>query len=302
MARSHTLSASLAALGGNAIFGLTFLFSKIALNTASPLTLIADRYLVACMAMTLAVVLFRIPLHYRGKPLGRLMLMAMCQPVAYFLCETYGILYTTSAFSSVIIALVPVATTLLGAFLLHERTTVWQNLLILVSVAGVMVMALSGSADGTVTIPGFLLLLGAVAAAAVYNILSRNLSGAFTPLERTFTMAVTGTISFVLIALIGEHGRFDQIVAPFLVPQYAGCVLFLGVAASVGAFFLLNYANTYLMVARATSFSSIVPLVSLAAGILLLGESVSLVQGIAAVMIVGGVLGVQLLGSKRDGA
>ena len=48
-------TATLAALGAQVIFGFSFMFTKIALDYASPMTVIADRYLVALLGMTLVM-------------------------------------------------------------------------------------------------------------------------------------------------------------------------------------------------------------------------------------------------------
>ena len=77
----------LAALGGNAIFGLSFLFSKTAMGTATPLVLLSSRFLLSFVILNLLLLTGRVKVELRGKPLGRLFLLGLFQPVAYFLCE-----------------------------------------------------------------------------------------------------------------------------------------------------------------------------------------------------------------------
>ena len=62
---------------------------------------------------------------------------------------------------------------------------------------------------------------------------------------------------------------------------------------------LLNYANTYLPVAKTTAFSNITTVVSVIAGIIFLDEKLSLASLISAVMIIVGVWGVQILSVKK---
>ena len=47
MKNKNILLATLAALGAQVIFGFSFMFTKIALRFASPMTVIADRYIIA---------------------------------------------------------------------------------------------------------------------------------------------------------------------------------------------------------------------------------------------------------------
>ena len=57
MKKHIMLFATMAALGAQVIFGFSFMFTKISLNYASPMTVIADRYLVAFLGMTLVMLI-----------------------------------------------------------------------------------------------------------------------------------------------------------------------------------------------------------------------------------------------------
>ena len=112
----HILSL-LAALMSAVIFGMSFMFSKLALAVARPTVLLAFRFTVAVAVMTLVILLNALvgrvrgrklfAFSLRGKPVYKLLLLGMVQPVAYFIFENYGILYTSSAVAGTIIAVVP---------------------------------------------------------------------------------------------------------------------------------------------------------------------------------------------------
>ena len=61
-----------AALLANVIFGFSFLFSKIALQAAHPLVILAVRFTVAFAVLNLLLLTGRFRLRLRGKPLKRL--------------------------------------------------------------------------------------------------------------------------------------------------------------------------------------------------------------------------------------
>ena len=98
--KTHTMSLVFALLA-SAIFGMSFMFSKLALAVAKPTVLLAFRFAVAFIAMTLVILanaligrlrgrpLFAFSL--KGKPIGSLVLLGLIQPVLYFFCENYGI-------------------------------------------------------------------------------------------------------------------------------------------------------------------------------------------------------------------
>ena len=109
----HILSL-LAALVASVIFGMSFMFSKLALAVAQPSVLLAFRFTLAVAAMTLVIAVNALVGKLRGrklfafdlchKPVGKLVLLGLVQPVAYFIFENYGILYTSSAVAGTIIA------------------------------------------------------------------------------------------------------------------------------------------------------------------------------------------------------
>ena len=88
---TKTTLATLACLGGYGIFGVSFLASSVALAQTAPLVVLAVRFLTAFIALNLIVILFRVPMRFRGKPMGRLLLLGIVQPVIYYICENYGI-------------------------------------------------------------------------------------------------------------------------------------------------------------------------------------------------------------------
>lgn len=290
--------ATIAALVAHVIFGLAFLFTKIALESASPMVFIADRYVIAFLGLTLVMVVRRKWIRI-NKNIWKVILMSFFQPVLYFIFETYGIDFTTSSFSSVMISLTPIMSMIFGMFFLREVPSPMQYVFSAMSVAGIVIIALLGKADGTVTLPGVFLLLGAVLSSVGYNVTSRKIAGEFDAFERTYVMAITGMISFVLIAVIENINNPVNLVTPFLTPSYVMSILFLAIVSSIIAYFLLNYANTYMPVAKTTAFSNITTVVSVLAGAVFLDEKLTLVSVGCILMIIAGVWGVQRLGVRE---
>lgn len=295
---NKTVKATLSALMAQVIFGFSFMFTKIALGSASPLTVIADRYLMAFLGMSI-VMLFRKTKIKFTKDIWKLVVMSLFQPVLYFLFETYGIKLTTSAFSSIMIALIPVVCMISGIFLLKEVPRPMQYVFTALSVMGVVIVALAGKADGTVTPLGVLLLFGAVVSSATYNITSRKISGEFSALERTYAQTIIGLFVFVVIALFENIKTPQNLVIHFANPEYFWAIFYLGIVSSVLAFVLLNYANSHLPVAKTTVFANITTVVSVIAGAIFLKEKFTWQTALATSMIIVGVWGVQALQVKN---
>ena len=298
MKYNKKIQATLAALCAQVIFGFSFMFTKIALGFTSPLTLVADRYIVAFLTLNIVMILSKtkIKLH---KNLWKLVLMSIFQPLLYFVFESYGIQMTTSAFSSIMISMIPVVSMISGIFILREIPSPMQYVFTALSIGGVVIMALAGNAQGTVTPLGILLLLGAVFSSVAYNIASRKISAEFSAFERTYAMTIIGMISFVLIAVAENIHNPIAVLTPFLSAEFTWAILYLGVFSSVVAFLFLNFANTHLPVAKTTVFSNITTVVSVVAGVLFLNEKMSMEAILSTLMIIVGVFGVQVIGTRK---
>ena len=111
----------LAGFSGNFIFGLSFLFSTRAFKTAANLmensgalsgadvpAVLSVRFIFAFLLMTALLPVLKIKLSFRGKPIFKLILLGVFQPVIYFIGESFGLKQTGIVVSSVMIALVPV--------------------------------------------------------------------------------------------------------------------------------------------------------------------------------------------------
>lgn len=298
MKNSKVILATLAALTAQLIFGFSFMFTGIALKTASPMTVIANRYMVAFLGLSVVMIFTKTKLKI-GKSIWKLVLMSLFQPLMYFIFETYGVQLTNSSFSGVMISMIPIVSMMAGIFVINERPSFMQYAFAVLSVLGVLIAVLSGKKEGIVSVFGVFLLVGAVLSSAFYNISSRKISGEFSVFERTYAMTLIGVVSFVLIALFENIQNFANIISGFFEPSYLYAILYLGIVSSVIAFLLLNFANTHLPVAKTTVFSNITTVVSVIAGVVFLDEQISSLVILGVIMIVTGVIGVQALNTKQ---
>ncbi len=290
---SEKVKGSLAALFTNIIFGFSFLFSKVALQYADPLIILAVRFTVAFAVLNLMWLTGVVKMRFSGKPKKKIIMMAVAQPLLYFILELYGIGSTSSAMSGVIISLVPVAVIILSVIFLKERPTLRQVVFSALSLAAVSAISLFSNDGAKNSAIGIVLLLGAVVCAAVFNILSRSESQHYSPFERTYIMFLTATVGFNLIALIGLGNNYmAELSAAVCRGEFWGAVLYLAILSSIVAFMLYNYSTSVISTVRAASFSNIITVVSVLAGIFILGEVMSAGQIICCILIIIGVFGV----------
>ena len=138
----------------------------------------------------------------------------------------------------------------------------------------------------------FSFLLGAVLCASVFNILSRKESKDYSPIERTYVMFFVGTVGFNIIgACTLGGGYFTEISSALSHVEFIGAIAYLSILSSICAFLLYNYSTTILPPVKSASYSNLITLVSVLAGIFILGETLSPFTIICCLAIVVGVLG-----------
>lgn len=289
----HHRQAIAAAIVGHSFWGLSFMASRVALNSTPVILLLSHRFLLAFLVMT--VLLFT-PLGafwLRGKPLFPLLLLGLLEPVIYFFGEQYGILHSSTVFSGVMIALIPIASTLLAIPFLGEKPTMKQFFFCALSVGGVAGIGLLTNNSGSLDWIGVAGLLTAVLSAVAYTLLNRGISERYTPFERTYFMLGFGALVFTVMAAFSVHGDLSLYVKPLAERDYLLSILFLSVCCSVVAYFLSSYVLTKLPVARATAFSNLTTAVSVFAGTVFLHEPFSVVGLLCCALILIGIYGVQ---------
>lgn len=257
------------------IFGFSFLFSKIALTVMTPIGLISYRFLIAFLVFECLRITKLVKIRFRWSIVKPALIVAFFQPILYFLFETYGLSLTTSSEAGMMIALIPVFVSILGSIILKEKPKLIQIGFILLSVSGVFVVQLFSNTDYSSSLVGFGLLLLAVLSAALFNIASRKASFQATPFEITYFMMMTGALVFHLIYFtqLGIQGNLLEYFTPFQSLSILGPILYLGVIASIGGFFLVNYALSQLEAHVSSIYSNLSTIVAMIAGVLILGEA-----------------------------
>lgn len=273
------------------IFGLTFMFSKIVLSEVTPMALIAYRFLWAILGMELLRRFNVIKITFDKRHFKAILFVVLFQPILYFLFEIYGLNLLSSAEAGMMIALIPVFVAIFSSVILKEKPTFMQILFIAISVIGIIIIQWSELSGGNPL--GFILMLLAVMSAAMFNIASRKASKTLNAAEITYFMMLTGAITFNLfymIQLIFENRVMDYFVnltnINVLFP-----LLYLGLVASIGGFFLVNFALKHLEAHVSSMYANLATVISIIAGAVILNEVILINQYVGSVLILIGVYG-----------
>lgn len=291
MNRNSLMIGSLCALGCEILYGMSYVFTKQATQSASALSLLGWRFVLAFVVMSILVIIGVIKVDLKGKSIRPLLLVALFSPVIYFIGETVGISNTTASESGVFLACIPVAALIASTLILKKRPSKLQIIGILITLTGVLVTVFAVGATSSFSIVGYASLLMAVVSYALYCVFVDK-ADSYSGMEITYMMLAAGAIVFSVLAL-GEafmNGNAGHLLTlPFKETGFMVAVIYQGIGCSVFAFFLSNVAIAKIGVNRTSSFIGVATVVSIVAGVLLLHENLSIGQIIGAVVIIIGV-------------
>ncbi|MGM0471448.1 MAG: DMT family transporter [Bacillota bacterium] len=284
----------LAGIVAATIFGFSFLFTKEVLEFITPFHLLGLRFGLAAIVLSLLNLLNVIEVEYRTKKWRILLLVSLFQPILYSGCETVGINLTSSSEAGLVIALVPIFATIVGALFLDERPTKKQVIFTLISVVGViLIIVMKSQLEVQGDIVGIFVLLGAGLSAGFYNMFSKLSSADFKPIEVTYVMMWAGAIVFNGIALV-QHLRQDRLAyyfQPLSRFDVLAAVIYLGILASIITFLLFNYMLSRIEAGRTAVFTNLTTVISVIGGVVVRGEPFYWFHILGGCMILVGVWG-----------
>jgi drug/metabolite transporter (DMT)-like permease len=169
---------------------------------------------------------------------------------------------------------------------LKEKPTATQTVFTVISFLCVGCISIISESGNNFSLLGLLLLILAVVCAASFNILSRSTAGVFSAAERTYIMFAASFLVFAVLPFFTMgNGYFGEILLAVTNINIIISIIYLSVLSSVCAFLMYNYCTGKIGVVKASSYSNIITVISVPAGIIFLKEEVSLAVLILCVII-----------------
>jgi len=278
------------------IWGWSFLFIKVVLEGAPPTFLAWGR-----IALGLAVLVVFLRGSGQRPPerryWGHLLVLGLTMSVLPFMLIAWGEQHIASALAAVVNACTPLFAAAFAAWLLGERLRPPQLAGLVVGFVGVGVVA--GVGGGDLAGSSLAGVLAVVLASAGYGFgfaYAHRFTEGLSALQLSLGQLAAGTVLLAPVAA-GDvaGGRVD------LQPLGLLCLLLLG-GLGTGYAYLLNYRTLQEHGATVASLVTyLVPIVGVAAGVLVLGEPFSVRLVLGGLVVVAGVALVQsrLLGPRR---
>jgi len=253
----------------------------------------ALRYLIASAVM-LPVWL------YRGRPLpdksdlGLVTLLGLFGFCLYNLGVNFGEKTVDAGTGSLLISFQPILVIVIGVLLRREVVSLVAWIGILISMAGVIMTAIGGSAGFTLNF-GTILILGAALSSAIQTLINKALTKRYHALDVTTWAIWIGTLGLLPFShdLPEAWGRLSTNGLLHLI--------FLGVVPAALCYTLFAWVLTRVPIATAMSSVYAIPVFSLIFGWSMLGEQPTALTLIGGAVTIVGVAWVQLLTRKEKG-
>ena len=293
-------SAYLAALLYAIIVGLSFLFTKVALGISNPIDILAHRFIASFIAISIPILFKLVPINLTKKRIVKVLRLAILYPLCFFGFQTFGLQYATSSEAGILLASAPVFTMIMASYFLKEKSNTYQKISIAISLVGVLYITFKkGSTIELANMKGIILLLLSALSFSGYGILVRKLRKDYTVVELSFIMVTISFIAFTSLAIIKNisAGTVSDFFLPLKNIDFIISILYLGVLSTLGTSLLTNYSLSKLEASKIIVFSNLGTVISIVAGVIFLKEKIFYYHIIGSLMIIGGVLGTNFLGS-----
>lgn len=247
-------------------WGVSFILTKELFLTEEHMTvtlLITMRLAIATLVMVPTLFAMGKMKRIERKDIKWFLLLTLCEPFIYHLCETSGVQLVSGSLASVIIATIPLFVPF-GMWIAYRQRIHWAIVVgVVLSLIGVGVMLIGGEGlRGNIS--GMLFLTGAVIIAVVYTLLLVKVVDRYNPLVITTWQNIIGLLYFMPLALATNS---DNILKLSYSPRMLGILLVLGICCSTLAYSFYNYGIRRLGASKASIFNNTIPIFSLIAAV-----------------------------------
>jgi drug/metabolite transporter (DMT)-like permease len=284
------------------IIGLSFLFVKITLTTATPLDALAHRFTVAFVAANVLLLLKAESINVIKRDFVKVTLLAVFYPILFFGFQVFGLIHASSSEAGIIQATVPIFTLVFGSLLFKEASTTEQKAFISLSVLGVMyMMYMSGIGSGSGPLLGIGLILFSTLSQSLYQVFARKLTQGYSLFTITYSLTLIGFVVFNGLSITNHfiYGTIREFFQPFGHVDFVVAILYLGILSTFVTSYLSTYALSILPAFQMSVFGHLTTVVTILAGIVLLDESFYYYHAIGTVLIIVCVVGVNYFKGER---
>lgn len=269
-----------------AIWGTSFVATKILLYEIKPVTIIILRLVLATILLTAIALYTKRPFAINLKSHAWIFILSLVA-VFHLWIQVTGLQYTTAANTGWIIGTAPIFMAIMGFIFYKEKVSFLQLAGILIALTGLVLLISKGEITniGLIKNKGDLLVLGSAFTWGVYSIVNKKISLSYSPL-------MTILYLFLMMAVIIIPFNIDvQTISSIVNLSAIGwlMVFFLGIFCSGIAYVIWAQALRDMESAKVGAFLYFEPLVTVVAAWFFLTEEITLLMVFSGLLITVGV-------------
>ena len=241
------------------LWGLSYIWNDQLINLGIPIF-----YFVFVRILLAGIILFlfntassRIK-RIQRRDLPKFLLLSFCEPFIYFICETYGLKETGSpTLSAMIIATIPIFSIGAGIMFFKEKINAVNVAGILMSLVGIVMVAMAKGDLGENFMLGILFLLIAVLSEVGHASITKSLSGTYSSQIIVMYQFLIGSVYLLPLFIWKGLDGYDPEL--YMSVEVWHPLLCLAVLCSSLAFSLWVSTIKTLGVAKSSIFSALIP-------------------------------------------
>ncbi len=273
------------------VWGSSFIALKIALTAFTPLEIMGGRMTIA--AIIIAPVLRSLWRSIQQHGQKKIILFMVCsEPCLYFLCETNALRFTSASQAGMLVALLPLCVATTAFFLLKEKSSPRSLFGLSLAITGAIWLSYGSIATESAPKPilGNCLQAIAIMCGAAYTVCAKKLAPHYKALELTSMQVFAGFLFYLPLSLLPFSSAV--VTLPVALPTWLPfmMVIYLGSCVTFGGYGLYNYGIRHLKAGQAAAYTNLIPVCTLAMGVLFLEEHFSPTQYLASALVIAGVL------------
>ena len=269
------------------IWGTTFISTKVLLVDFQPVEILFFRFVMGLLALLVVY-----PHRMKGTTVKQeftFVAAGLCGVCLYYMLENIALTYTMASNVGDIISVAPFFTAILAHLFLKQEEKLRANFFIgfVVAMAGIALISFNGSTLRLNPVGDLLALLDAFLWAC-YSILTRKISGfGYNTILTTRRVFFYGLL-FMIPALFLFDFKLD--LGRFTNMTNLLNILFLGLGASALCFVTWNFAVRLLGALQTSIYIYLVPIITVAASVLILHEPFTWMTGMGTALTLAGLL------------
>ena len=300
-------------LSKSIIYGSTPYFTGQLSASCDVLDILALRFLLSFFAMwtlkSLKIIKISVGIKDFVKKsdknisLKNLLLAGLFEPVLYMFFETLGISMTSSVTTAVVISLSPIFYCVTEWLFFRAHPTVLQGIFLGLGIFGAIYIAANeGAKGGESSILGIMFLVLALVSASLFCVFSRKSSKNFSSFDITYISCVLGAVAFNSINVLRHlfNGDILNYFAPYFDLENLIGFLVLGIASTIIATSMNNYAIARVPLSTSAAFGGVSTFVTIFVGVVFGGEGIYFYHLIGFPFILARMIGVSAIGIMKD--